>query len=546
MSNAATLRQFDWKSELEKTVVQSLTTSFGLDFLLIEDKKGGDVDTVHNARKGIYATEKEQQKYLNRKEYDSEKYHSHDNYKKVNKRNSELKENGELVDAYTGKTVNKDESMDLDHVVSAKTIHDDAGVYLAELNGADVANIDQNLKSTKSSVNRSKKTDDMDAYLEKIPQKIENKEKEIQKYKDQLNQLNPNTPEDRHKIEKLNKKIKNGEKYIDDHKNIDHQKAKEKAEQAKKEIDRKINQAYYTSTKFLKNTALQAGKKGLLTGTRQALGLVLAELWFELREQIPKIYQKCKNNFTLDAFLKEVSQTLQNIWERLKIRFKDLITAFKDGVLGGILSSLTTTFMNIFVTSTKLIGKMIREMWNSLVGVIKLVFFNPNNLQAGELLKEVLRLLGLGVSTLLGTMLEAKLKTVITFPFGEEIAAFLSALATGVLNLGFVYFLEHSAIANKVWDYLNKFSIDPSTLALDRMREINAELDRYLTELSKIEFNLNPMELKTFADQLLATNSELERSIILKEEIIRRNIEIPFESGNIASVRDFLKRIQNV
>ena len=48
--------EFNWAQELEKTVVRSLTTTFGLDFLLFEDKRGGDVNTVHNVRQGIYAS----------------------------------------------------------------------------------------------------------------------------------------------------------------------------------------------------------------------------------------------------------------------------------------------------------------------------------------------------------------------------------------------------------------------------------------------------------------------------------------------------------
>ena len=43
-------QSFDWTKELHQTMVHSLSTSFGLDFLLFEDKKGGDVDTIHKVR----------------------------------------------------------------------------------------------------------------------------------------------------------------------------------------------------------------------------------------------------------------------------------------------------------------------------------------------------------------------------------------------------------------------------------------------------------------------------------------------------------------
>ena len=53
MSSDVIQKEFDWTLELEKTVIKSLTTSFGLDFLLFNDKLGGNVDNIHNSRKGI-------------------------------------------------------------------------------------------------------------------------------------------------------------------------------------------------------------------------------------------------------------------------------------------------------------------------------------------------------------------------------------------------------------------------------------------------------------------------------------------------------------
>ena len=44
------VKEFDWVGELHQTMVKSLSTSFGLDFLLFQDKRGGNVDTVHKVR----------------------------------------------------------------------------------------------------------------------------------------------------------------------------------------------------------------------------------------------------------------------------------------------------------------------------------------------------------------------------------------------------------------------------------------------------------------------------------------------------------------
>jgi hypothetical protein len=87
---------YPWAAELEKTVINSLTTSFGLDFLLFKDKFGGDVDTIHNARGGVWATDTEKQKYDERGVYKDVKdsYHQHANYRATGARDAKLQDEG--------------------------------------------------------------------------------------------------------------------------------------------------------------------------------------------------------------------------------------------------------------------------------------------------------------------------------------------------------------------------------------------------------------------------------------------------------------------
>lgn len=50
MTTQTQMKEFDWAGELHQTMIKSLATSFGLDFLLFQDKRGGNVDTVHKVR----------------------------------------------------------------------------------------------------------------------------------------------------------------------------------------------------------------------------------------------------------------------------------------------------------------------------------------------------------------------------------------------------------------------------------------------------------------------------------------------------------------
>ena len=131
--------------QYERVLVESLISSFGLDFL-IKDQHGGDVDTIHNVRQigkdeqMTYKNAKNEKDYEQRGDYNSSMYHNDPRFKAKKRENRAKREAGELFDAYTNKKISPDGNSDLDHVVSAKEIHDDRGRVLAGLSGTDLAN----------------------------------------------------------------------------------------------------------------------------------------------------------------------------------------------------------------------------------------------------------------------------------------------------------------------------------------------------------------------------------------------------------------------
>lgn len=572
--SSAVISQFDWAKELEQTVVKSLTTTFGLDFLLLEDKKGGDVDTIHKAREyqkdlkengssDIYVSEqlagqldsqgnnvdpyKKERVTENGTTVKEDPYHTDKRFRDKAKADKKARQEGKLKDKYAKgeQPVSPDTQTQLDHVISSNEIHNDAGRILSGVDSVELSVAESNLASTHYYVNNRKSDMTMEEFVNKeVPKILENKKVSVAEKEENLKTMPENTPEEKHKKRQLEDSIRKEKEHIEALENIDKEKMIEADRKAREEYNKKINSTYYKSSKFLKAAGSAAHKKGLQMGTRQALGLVLGEVWFELREQVPAIYQRHKVGFDLEKFWVDIQETLKNIFLRVKARFKDLLTTFKDSYIGGVLASINETVLNAFFITQKMIGKMIREMWNNLVGIIKLVFFNPNNLAMGELLKEAMKLLALSVASLVGTALNNYLNGLLVFPYGGLAASFISALVTGILNLGFTYFLEHSAVMQKVWDYLNQIKSKYAKM-VDRMKEINLELDRYLMELAKIELNFNVEELTVFANQLCAANGEAERSAILLQEVTRRNIELPFEAGNADSGRKWLLKLQS-
>ena len=100
----------DLFKQYEKVVMESLITSFGLDFL-INDQHGGDVDTIHNVRQigkdpcMKYKNEGNKVAYESQGAYDSHEYHHNEAYISSNRRNKDAREKGNLADIYTGKNI---------------------------------------------------------------------------------------------------------------------------------------------------------------------------------------------------------------------------------------------------------------------------------------------------------------------------------------------------------------------------------------------------------------------------------------------------------
>lgn len=248
--------------QYERVVIQSLITSFGLDFL-VSDQHGGDVDTIHNVRsigkdeQMNYKSKRNKDAYKNREKYDGVAYHKEDHFrqKKHEAREKWQATGKNIKDEYTNgnvgfyghtKSVSPNKKAELDHIIAAKEIHEDRGRLLSNLNGKELADADDNFAWTNKSLNASMQDKSIQEYVEAHPELDEETKKRML----------------------------------------------EKDKQARKAYNEKINRAYYTSPTFFKDTAKAAGKVGVAMGLRQALGLVFSEMWFSVRDEI----KQCKES----------------------------------------------------------------------------------------------------------------------------------------------------------------------------------------------------------------------------------------------------------
>lgn len=136
-------------SKTKEDLTQAIIVPFGLGKVMSAyDKAGGNIDTIHNVRNDIYATDEARKQYENKEAYNSHKVHSDSRYIKHNKETTIQQKEGNLVDEYTHQKIKVQDSKNLDHIISAKETHDDRGRVLAEISTEDVANIDKNFNPT--------------------------------------------------------------------------------------------------------------------------------------------------------------------------------------------------------------------------------------------------------------------------------------------------------------------------------------------------------------------------------------------------------------
>jgi hypothetical protein len=446
--------------DMRASALQSVAGAFGVGKLVsLMDRDGGNVDTVNNARNGIYASEKESANYEQRGAYDKGAVRGHSEYIKAGAEMKEQAKTGTLTDAYTGKPFTAADRHDdqlkpsQDHVIAGKNVHDDAGRVLAGLETGDLANIPENLAPTALSGNSAKKE-------HRAAQVAQRLVRQAPQRKARLAELEARKDEWTDKERKEYKKLK-----VQDA--IDPKLLADKEKQAEAAITDKVNKTYYTSTKFAKAAAVSAAGEGAKMGLQQALGIALTEFLGALMDEVRDLYREGRQH---ESFAKEAGIRMQRIAKRVTGKWKHMLTGLRDGFLSGLLSSIVTTLINTLVTTGRRLVRIIREGIMSLLRAVRLLVSRPNGMTKRQALHEASKVLVGAVGVAAGIALEeviSKQLLAIGLPFvadaaGAAIAAVVTAVCTGFA----VYVLDKADLFNA--DHLT------------REKAIGEELDRRL------------------------------------------------------------------
>ncbi|RJX75405.1 hypothetical protein DZ860_01620 [Vibrio sinensis] len=437
------------------------------------DQLGGNVDTTHNVRNEIYATEVAQQRYEDREAYDNRRYHNeHDNYNHHQREGAKQVKEGRLVDESTGtifKTNDKGKTdKNLDHVVSSHEVHNDRAANLAGIDTADLANKDENLKFINASVNKTKSDDTLDQYLSQRSDRIESKKKRIQQLESQSNLS-----------EQQQNELKNAKNYVEKQQAVDEERFKKLDQDARKAINSDVDKAYYKSKEFMTNSAVSVGKNGLKMGLSAAFGLLLSNFFNNLFDEVIDCYQNGKES---DSLIQELTIRFKRIVQKAKEDWKPVAKAFAVGCVSGFLSEITTILINMFATTSKRIVTCLREGGLSLLRAIQFALFPPAGISAQQATHEASKILCTGLVITGGILLDEVIEKLIVTatPFLTPIAN----LASGIVSSALVAIVSCLAV----------YLIDKADL-IGAMREKRTEFIRD--------------ELDSGLKQSLATNKQL-------------------------------------
>lgn len=486
-------------------IMHSIVTSFGLDFL-VKDQTGGDVDTIHNVREsGIYKNAHNAAAYENRGEYDSVAYHHNDAYDNMIR---EARGSMTFIDdayvpdnkIYYGKASNlrtTGKKANLDHVISAKEVHEDRGRVLAGLDGVELANQETNLRFTNESLNKSMGAKTIEEY--------------IQWRTDQGDPL----PDDVQK------------------------KMREEDANARQAYEQRINNAYYSSDKFILDAGIAATQRGLEMGVRQALGFLFIEIWCACEDEIKAL----PSGINFEDCVRAIAHGIQKGFDNTRSKYKNLFSQFTQGFMAGSVASLTTTLINIFITTDKNTIRYIRQVYITVVQVGNILLINPDDLLLGNQLKAATVAVATGASVLTGTAVG---NLIAGTPIGADkkigriVQNFCASLVSGLMSCTLLIMIDRSKFIGQVVEKMNSYgSIDHE---LRETTEVFVKIAAEVAQCDVIEFADDVDRLHSFSNRMLVADDNELNSILL-ETFDTFSIPLPWSGDFDAFMSDSENRL---
>ena len=178
----------------------------------------------------------------------------------------------------------------------------------------------------------------------------------------------------------------------------------------------------------------EGASSGVRMGLQQALGVVLRELTVALFEEVKDIYRQGWLASD-ESFWVVLERRARRILRRVKDKWKDVLSAFGEGLISGFLSLIMEVILKAVSGIARRIGRLIRESIHSLRKAIMLLLFPPENMSFSEAAHESTKILSGCVIICMGLAAEQaaeELLRSLMIPYAGLVASVLLGILTGL------------------------------------------------------------------------------------------------------------------
>ena len=418
--------------QCSQNAIDAVVGHFGLAAVVLDSKDGGNITTANNFKKGVTANESDKQSFQNYyKKQQPKGFERNDGVCNYDKGKDNVRDSSaiQVHSEYTGQTMERGKGVgkaQLDHVISVKELdsNPDAHLFLSDSQRAELANIPENLVWLDASANASKG------------------DRDLMEWGNGINKETGKT---------------NFETF-----DIDKNKAQQIKNRAEKAQNKKIltNKVEKYSSEALMTGAQDAGKMAI----HFAIGMILKEFIEGMSIELKTLFKEFGNESLGDIF-KRFAKRLEQIWENLSARRKDIIAGSFEAGIVAFFGNLVVFVINIVFTTLKRIARIIRAGFTSLYQAVKKLF--DKNIPENERLFEASKIF---VAGLIGavTMLSGEyitkwlyaipvLNAILAFPLpfldetiGDALGLCISAALGAVLSTIAIYYMDKWANDKKI------------------------------------------------------------------------------------------------
>ena len=300
--------------------------------------------------------------------------------------------------------------------------------------------------------------------------------------------------------------------------------------QAKASYEKTLIKSYYydfsnpNCRQFYQQAASSALHRGFQMGVRQAVGFLVTDIWFSIKDCI----EECDGTFigTCDAIAIGLKIGVSNAMSN----YQSLIGILGEGLISGILFSITSTIANAFITTSSNTGKIVREGWAAIVEATSIILFNDKEQYLCDRMTSAAKVLATGASVIIGTTVQEVVSIKLNeINLGSElidvISIFAGSLCTGLISVSLLFYIDNGPFTA----FLTKIFED-GELNIKKQRNL---FKQYCAELENVDIKkLNSQSDYVFAlsVQLDSTNDQQEINKLLRQATI--DLELPSAFGN--------------